>query len=78
MNRRAPRNKVSVVLGAQWGDEGKGKLVDLLAVGMDVTARCAGGNNAGHTVICDGIKVSCSVEKIENLLSTTFIFCRAE
>jgi adenylosuccinate synthase len=49
MNRRAPRNKVSVVLGAQWGDEGKGKLVDLLAVGMDVTARCAGGNNAGHT-----------------------------
>jgi adenylosuccinate synthase len=56
MNRRAPRNKVSVVLGAQWGDEGKGKLVDLLAVGMDVTARCAGGNNAGHTVICDGIK----------------------
>lgn len=47
---------MSVVLGAQWGDEGKGKLVDLLAVGMDVTARCAGGNNAGHTVICDGIK----------------------
>ena len=58
MNRRAPRNKVSVVLGAQWGDEGKGKLVDLLAVGMDITARCAGGNNAGHTVICDGIKVN--------------------
>ena len=49
---------MSVVLGAQWGDEGKGKLVDLLAVGMDVTARCAGGNNAGHTVICDGIKVT--------------------
>ena len=57
MNRKAPNNKVSVVLGSQWGDEGKGKLVDLLAVDMDVTCRCAGGNNAGHTVIVDGVKV---------------------
>jgi len=56
MNRKAPNNKVSVVLGSQWGDEGKGKLVDLLAVDMDVTCRCAGGNNAGHTVIVDGVK----------------------
>ena len=46
-----------VVVGAQWGDEGKGKLVDMLCVDMDVTARCAGGNNAGHTVLVDGIKV---------------------
>lgn len=44
-------NKVKVVLGAQWGDEGKGKLVDLLAGHADVVARCQGGNNAGHTVI---------------------------
>jgi len=44
-------NKVSVVLGSQWGDEGKGKLVDLLAEHADVVARCQGGNNAGHTVI---------------------------
>jgi len=44
-------NKVKVVLGAQWGDEGKGKLVDLLAENADVVARCQGGNNAGHTVI---------------------------
>lgn len=44
-------NKVKVVLGAQWGDEGKGKLVDLLAEHADVVARCQGGNNAGHTVI---------------------------
>jgi len=44
-------NKVSVVLGAQWGDEGKGKLVDLLTEHMQVVARCQGGNNAGHTVI---------------------------
>ena len=42
---------VSVVLGAQWGDEGKGKLVDILSAEMDVVARCAGGNNAGHTII---------------------------
>lgn len=42
---------VSVVLGAQWGDEGKGKLVDILAADADVCARCAGGNNAGHTIV---------------------------
>jgi len=46
----APGN-VSVVLGAQWGDEGKGKLVDILAAEADVCARCAGGNNAGHTIV---------------------------
>jgi len=42
---------VTVVLGAQWGDEGKGKLVDILAANIDVCARCAGGNNAGHTIV---------------------------
>ncbi|XP_011681630.2 adenylosuccinate synthetase isozyme 1 A [Strongylocentrotus purpuratus] len=49
--RLEPVNKVNVVLGAQWGDEGKGKLVDLLATEADVVCRCAGGNNAGHTVV---------------------------
>lgn len=47
---------VNVVLGAQWGDEGKGKLVDLLVSQYDVVARCAGGNNAGHTIVVDGVK----------------------
>uniref|UniRef100_A0A665VGE9 Adenylosuccinate synthetase n=1 Tax=Echeneis naucrates TaxID=173247 RepID=A0A665VGE9_ECHNA len=47
-------NKVTVVLGAQWGDEGKGKVVDLLATEADVVCRCQGGNNAGHTVVVDG------------------------
>ncbi|KAM3960540.1 adenylosuccinate synthetase [Aphomia sociella] len=47
-------NKVTVVLGAQWGDEGKGKVVDLLAVDSDIVCRCQGGNNAGHTVVVDG------------------------
>uniref|UniRef100_A0A9J7XDC1 Adenylosuccinate synthetase n=1 Tax=Cyprinus carpio carpio TaxID=630221 RepID=A0A9J7XDC1_CYPCA len=46
-------NKVTVVLGAQWGDEGKGKVVDLLATESDVVCRCQGGNNAGHTVVVD-------------------------
>ena len=41
------------VLGAQWGDEGKGKIVDFLSRRADVVARFAGGNNAGHTVIND-------------------------
>src|SRR5512137_484813 len=39
-----------VVLGAQWGDEGKGKIVDLFAEKFDVVARYQGGHNAGHTV----------------------------
>ena len=42
---------MTVVLGSQWGDEGKGKLVDILAAEVDVCARCAGGNNAGHTIV---------------------------
>ncbi|RPB04197.1 Adenylosuccinate synthetase [Choiromyces venosus 120613-1] len=45
----------TVVLGAQFGDEGKGKLVDILCSGVDVCARSAGGNNAGHTIIVNGI-----------------------
>ncbi|CAH8468251.1 unnamed protein product [Heterobilharzia americana] len=45
---------VSVVLGAQWGDEGKGKLVDLLSESATVVCRCQGGNNAGHTVVAEG------------------------
>lgn len=50
--------KVSVVLGSQWGDEGKGKLVDILAAQIDICCRCAGGNNAGHTIVAevDGVR----------------------
>ncbi|AAS50585.2 ABL186Wp [Eremothecium gossypii ATCC 10895] len=47
---------VNVVLGSQWGDEGKGKLVDLLVSKYDIVARSAGGNNAGHTIVVGGIK----------------------
>jgi adenylosuccinate synthase len=46
----------TVVIGTQWGDEGKGKLVDLLAADADVVVRFHGGNNAGHTLVVDGQK----------------------
>ena len=46
---------VSVVIGSQWGDEGKGKIVDLLSKESDIVARYQGGANAGHT-ICWGDK----------------------
>jgi len=45
-----------VVVGAQWGDEGKGKIVDILAEHADVIVRYQGGNNAGHTLVVDGDK----------------------
>jgi adenylosuccinate synthase len=45
-----------VVVGAQWGDEGKGKVVDLYAEFADVVLRFQGGNNAGHTLVVDGKK----------------------
>ncbi len=48
--------KTAVVLGAQWGDEGKGKIVDVLSGRVSVVARYAGGHNAGHTVIIGGKK----------------------
>jgi adenylosuccinate synthase len=45
-----------VIVGAQWGDEGKGKVVDLLAEQADAVIRFQGGNNAGHTIVRDGEK----------------------
>lgn len=45
----------TIVIGAQWGDEGKGKLVDILCADTDICARCQGGNNAGHTIVANGI-----------------------
>ncbi len=48
--------KTAVIIGAQWGDEGKGKIVDVLSQNFQVVARYAGGHNAGHTVIINGKK----------------------
>uniref|UniRef100_A0A8C2Z480 Adenylosuccinate synthetase n=1 Tax=Cyclopterus lumpus TaxID=8103 RepID=A0A8C2Z480_CYCLU len=55
-HERPVGNRVTVVLGAQWGDEGKGKVVDLLAQDADMVCRCQGGNNAGHTVVVDSVE----------------------
>ncbi|MCH5163815.1 MAG: adenylosuccinate synthase [Clostridiales bacterium] len=46
---------VTALVGAQWGDEGKGKIIDILAEKADVVVRSQGGNNAGHTVVVDGV-----------------------
>ncbi|MFQ5750254.1 MAG: adenylosuccinate synthetase, partial [Planctomycetota bacterium] len=46
----------TAIIGLQWGDEGKGKVIDSLAAEADVVVRYAGGNNAGHTVVVDGEK----------------------
>ena len=50
------RGKSAVIVGAQWGDEGKGKIVDVLSEHFSVVARYAGGHNAGHTVTIHGEK----------------------
>ena len=49
-------SKIDVILGLQWGDEGKGKIVDYLATGYDIVARFQGGPNAGHTLVFGGKK----------------------
>ncbi len=58
------KNKIKyplVVIGAQWGDEGKGKVVDLLAKQADLVVRFNGGNNAGHSVVVNGEKFKLSL-----------------
>ena len=49
------------VVGAQWGDEGKGKLVDWLSERADVVVRFQGGHNAGHTLVIDGVTYKLSL-----------------
>ena len=65
-----------VIVGTQWGDEGKGKITDYLAQKADVVCRYQGGNNAGHTVVFDGKKYSLHLlpsgilnPKIENVMA---------
>lgn len=50
------KGRVEVIIGAQWGDEGKGRVVDALGSRVDIFARYQGGANAGHTVVVDGQK----------------------
>jgi adenylosuccinate synthase len=56
MELQLKKGKTAVIVGAQWGDEGKGKIVDVLSENFMVVARYAGGHNAGHTVIINGKK----------------------
>jgi adenylosuccinate synthase len=56
MAQQTSTNKVDILLGLQWGDEGKGKLVDVLTPRYDVIARFQGGPNAGHTLEFEGTK----------------------
>ncbi|MFU8792751.1 MAG: adenylosuccinate synthase [Acholeplasmataceae bacterium] len=69
-----------VIVGTQWGDEGKGKITDYLAQKADVVVRYQGGNNAGHTVIFDGQKYSLHLlpsgilnPKIDNVLANGMV-----
>src|SRR3989442_7998199 len=50
-----------VVVGAQWGDEGKGKIVDWLSEQADIVVRFQGGHNAGHTLVIDGVTYKLSL-----------------
>jgi len=56
LNNISGETPFTVILGAQWGDEGKGKLVDILAQKVDICARFNGGANAGHTLVVEGKK----------------------
>ncbi|MDR1284932.1 MAG: adenylosuccinate synthase [Campylobacteraceae bacterium] len=49
-------SKADLIVGAQWGDEGKGKIVDMMAQDYDVVCRYQGGHNAGHTIVVDGVR----------------------
>ncbi|KAJ3497823.1 hypothetical protein NLG97_g1604 [Lecanicillium saksenae] len=49
---------ITVILGSQWGDEGKGKLTDILAPEAQLCARAAGGHNAGHSIVANGVSYS--------------------
>src|SRR5438067_10466205 len=55
-SRHLRKGRTAVIVGAQWGDEGKGKIVDVLSENFSMVARYAGGHNAGHTVIINGKK----------------------
>lgn len=72
--------KTLVVVGTQWGDEGKGKITDFLAQRSDLVVRYQGGNNAGHTIVIEGIKYALHTipsgilsPKIKNVLANGMV-----
>ena len=72
---------VTIIVGAQWGDEGKGKVTDFLAEQADVVARFQGGNNAGHTVVANGQEYKLKLlpsgvvhERVKNVIGNGVVF----
>ena len=61
----------TIICGLQWGDEGKGKIVDFLTEDADLVVRGQGGNNAGHTVIAKGKKIYPPPNPFRNSLGQT-------
>lgn len=57
------KGRVDAIIGSQWGDEGKGKLTDILSGQYDICARVAGGSNAGHTIVVDVSSLSHSLSR---------------
>ena len=78
-------SKADVIVGVQWGDEGKGKIVDLLSGDYDMVCRCQGGHNAGHTIVVEGKKIALHQvpsgilhKNIINIIGNGVVFCSAE
>ena len=72
--------KTIAILGGQWGDEGKGKIVDFLTEKADVIGRATGGNNAGHTVVVGGekFKFHFGEEQVRITVSIGFFLKKAD
>ena len=78
-------SKADVIVGVQWGDEGKGKIVDLLSGDYDMVCRCQGGHNAGHTIVVEGKKIALHQvpsgilhKNIINIIGNGVVLCPAE
>ena len=62
-----------VVVGSQWGDEGKGKIVDWLSEQADVVIRFQGGHNAGHTIVIEGVNYQIRLNKLGRKIRKPYI-----
>ena len=63
-----------VILGSQWGDEGKGKIVDMLTEQASVAVRFQGGHNAGHTLVIDGQENDFKINSLRYFTSACTMF----
>ncbi len=77
-------SKADLIVGIQWGDEGKGKMVDMLAQNYDVVCRSQGGHNAGHTIWVDGVRYALHLipsgvlnPKAINIIGNGVVLCPA-